>query len=138
MAEEYKASKGRPLAIGIAAAVGLGTFYLMRKRVRVCIDLPDIWSSKGPLHLTDDAYKRAERYIANRLYKHTRFEKSDEEIIDRAQLLCDTANHLQECKWGEIDSARAAQVYEGLSRMIKTLEAEMKEDPQGFFARYGL
>lgn len=138
MAQEYTASKNRPIALGIAAAVGLGTFYFMRKRARVCIDLPDIWSPRGPLHLTKEAHDRAERYIANYLHKNHRYGGVAGKDYDPAQFLCDAANHLQECRWEELESAKAQQVWDGLATMIRTMEAEMKEDPQGFFARYGL
>jgi len=140
MSEEAKPSKHRPVAIGIAAAVGLGTFYLMRKRVRACVDLPEIWSPQGPLHLTDDAYNRARIYIAKFLYRNHMYSGSPREkpAYDSAKFLVDVANHLQECKWEELESARATQVYEGLASMIRTMERDMKEDPNAFFSRHGL
>jgi hypothetical protein len=134
MAEDQKPSKNGAIALGIAAAVGAGTFFLMRKRMRVCYDLPEIWSPEEPLHLTDEAQQRAELFIAKRLRN---FDQGGGHY-DAAKLLVDVANHLQECRWEEIESARATQVYQGLGKLINSLNSQFKEDKQGFLARYGL
>jgi hypothetical protein len=140
MAEEKAPGKFRPAAIGIAAAVGLGTFYLMRKRARVCIDLPEIWSPHPPLHLTDEAYERARHYIAKRLHRDYNYPYAPEDkpILDPAQLLSDTANFLQECKWEELESTRAIEVYKGIGSIIKAMQKEIREDPDLFMEKHKL
>lgn len=125
-----KGLKPAAIAAGLAVLGGI-VFFSSRKRTS-CRKLPGIWSSEGPMHLTqeaqDDAFELARYKIREYVLSEEDYKTSD--------IVLAVADGLRECKWENLETEQQEDVWSGLEQIVKSEIQLYKQDPDGWLASF--
>ena len=131
MTNGAKSSGIRPEAIAAGVAVTLGIAWLATRKKSKCKKLPGIYNEKGPLHINQDSYNEADRYIRLRIRDHI---TANAPLVP-ADIQLEAANELEECdQWG--DAAKMSDNQKAVWKTVKFIygraHSAAEADSEGF------
>ncbi len=126
---DFKAEdKVRPIALAAGAIVGIGLIYFMVKKGQKCTEFPGIWTDDNPLHLTIEVQNKAFESARERV----RAAMTAGTGLETSTIALAVANEIQECDWAKRKTAKARQVWDGISKVVSRVYEEAKANPEDF------
>lgn len=122
----------RPAALAAGLVVIGGIILFSKKKKAACLELPEIWSEDGPMHMTQESQDEA--------FDLTRY-KIREYVVStkpytRSDIVMAVADGLRECKWESLETDQQKEVWAGIEQIVKTEIQAYNQDPDAWMASF--
>ncbi len=122
----------RPAALAAGIFVIGGVVLFSRKKRKACLELPDIWSEEGPMHMTQGSQDEAIELTRYKIREYVLSAKS----YTRSDIVMAVADGLRECKWENLETDQQKQVWEGIEQIVKSEIQAYNQSPDAWMASF--
>jgi hypothetical protein len=122
----------RPAALAAGIVVIGGIVLFSRKKKKACLELPDIWSEEGPMHMTQSSQDQTIELARYKIREHV----LAVEKYTLSDIVMAVADGLRECKWENLETDQQKQVWSGIENIVKREIQAYNQDPDAWMASF--